>query len=347
MPTAYPAELEGLDLHDTWVACAELPGRLDPFVWPHRMAIYRRLLEVTGADGRFGPDNRFNPLWGLMFQHQWQMRTGRLGPAARRDGVIDPDSPWGYGNYTLSVLPWLGAVRAGVVAARPIQGPSTTSQYDYLDGGEVPAEFEGPIEDWRRYFELVVGAGARPQQGSADALPAPDDERLRMAMWHAHKTCLDLVAPRTQGVRPGGLPVAEIDFLRGWCRMVDFLWAAAFPTHFEFTVAHGLDVLPESILGLPGHGTLSSPAADTTENVLRLARAGPVRTRVNLWLWRRAMRTPRARRDVLSLLDAAFHRRPDNVARRVRLLWLVVAPRPGRVRGRSSRSSPAFSPGTA
>lgn len=39
------------------------------------MAVYRVLIECTNRGGRFGADNRRNPLWGLMFQHQWQMRT--------------------------------------------------------------------------------------------------------------------------------------------------------------------------------------------------------------------------------------------------------------------------------
>jgi len=133
----------------------------------------------------------------------------------------------------------------------------------------------------------------------------------------------------------------ELDFLRGWCRMVDFLWAAAFPTHFDFTVEHGLDVLPEQMLTSARVAEeLPERAAGTTTNVLGLAKAGHLRTRVSLWLWRRAMRTPQARADVLTLLDAAFHRRVDNVATRARLLWLILNPRPHR----RTRAAPVSRP---
>jgi len=79
------------------------------------MAAYRRLIDATNAGGLFGADNRHNPLWAWTFQLQWQCRTGRLGVDTRADGTIDPDAPWAYGNYTLSVIPWLGTEQAGVV----------------------------------------------------------------------------------------------------------------------------------------------------------------------------------------------------------------------------------------
>jgi hypothetical protein len=343
MDRGVPDELQNLDLYQTWVDSAELGATFDPFRWPQRMAAYRALLEATNQNGRFGPENRGNPLWGLMFQHQWQMRTGRLGARAQHDGSIDPDSAWGYGNYTLSVLPWLGAERAGVVAARTIAGPPTTSRFRYVEDGVVPGELEAGINAWRDYFEQVSGVGVATDGGQRRHQPTPVEEGLRLAMWRAHKVCLDVVAARTATDRPGPLPTCELDFLRGWCRMVDFLWAAAFPTHFDFTVAHGLDLLPERMLTHPEVvEQLPEREAGTTANVLGLARASPARARVSLWLWRRAMRTAPARADVLPLLDAAFHRRRDNATTRARLLWLIVAPR-----SRAASRRATLSPGRA
>ncbi|HKJ11767.1 MAG TPA: Leg1-related protein [Ornithinimicrobium sp.] len=325
MATGFPQELTDLDLHREWVAGHELPATFDPFRWTHRVAAYRALLAATNTSEAFGPDNRRNPLWGLIFQLHWQLRTGRLGAAAHARDTIDPDSAWGYGNYTLCVLPWLGAERAGLVSPRTIADPPTSSRFRYVRAGRVPAELDAGVEGWREFFvdlaQLEHTRAIGPTAGEGD-------EQLRMAMWRAHKSCLDVVAARSSRDVPGPLPQTELDFLRGWCRMVDFLWAAAFPTDFEFTVAHGLDVLPERVLSGPETATqLPERAAGTTANVLGLAKAGPWRTRVSLWLWRRAMRTAQARSDVLTLLDAAFHRRADNAATRARLLWLVVAPR--------------------
>src|SRR5262245_33859622 len=104
------------------------------------MAAYRTMIDATGASGLFGADNRRNPLWALLFQLQWQRRSGRLGATAAVDGRIDPDAAWVYGNYTLSVVTWLGAVAAGVVPALEIADAPTTSRFRYVRGGVVPDE---------------------------------------------------------------------------------------------------------------------------------------------------------------------------------------------------------------
>ena len=88
----HPAELAELDLFDVWAAAEDIRDRFDPFNFRQRMAVYRTLIDVTNHSGLFGPDNRHNPLWGLMFQHQWQFRTGRLGATSKRSERIDPDA---------------------------------------------------------------------------------------------------------------------------------------------------------------------------------------------------------------------------------------------------------------
>jgi len=72
----YPAELEGLDVAELWRRLEPLEGRFDPFSFPQRMASYRGLIDATNRRAQFGADNRRNPLWGLVFQHHWQYRSG-------------------------------------------------------------------------------------------------------------------------------------------------------------------------------------------------------------------------------------------------------------------------------
>lgn len=67
-------------------------------------------------------------------------------------------------------------------------------------------------------------------------------------VWKAHKTCLDVVAQRVAGIDPAPYSALELSFLRGWCRMVDYLWVAAWPTDFDFMTANGVEVLPERLL---------------------------------------------------------------------------------------------------
>ncbi|SES14350.1 protein of unknown function [Lentzea xinjiangensis] len=302
---SHPDRLEELDLYSVWATARDLEGAFDPFSFEQRMAAYRTMIANTNTDDRFGADNRHNPLWGLMFQHQWQFRTDRLGAGTRQDGRIDPDSPWGYGNYTLSVVPWLGAAVAGVVPALPVADPPTRSRFRYVTGGTVPEELVPAVADWRAYFFLVAGGDLT------------DPEPARLALWKAHKTSLDVVVGVLADVDTDPWPDLEVTFLRGWCRMVDYLWAAAWPTDFTFMTAHGLDVLPESLLTSPEDlDALPAKARGNVVNVLRLATTPRWRYGLNLLLWRRIMRTREARDRVLPLLDAVFDPRPDNAAER-------------------------------
>jgi len=312
---ACPEELVDLDLHQVWVAAGELGETFDPFSFQQRMAAYRSMIRNTNPGDRFGADNRDNPLWGLMFQHQWQFRTGRLGQHTRRDGRIDPDAPWGYGNYTLCVAPYLGAVAAGVLPRAAVADPPARTRFRYVAGGVVPAELAAGVADWRAYFALVTASE-----------PA-DPEAVRLALWKAHKSCLDVVVDALEGIDAEPWPDLEITFLRGWCRMVDYLWVAAWRTDFAFMTDHGLDVLPERLLTTSADlETLPDKARRNTVNVVRLATTPAWRHRLNLTMWKRVMRTRQARDDVLPLLDAVFNPRPDNAAQRRELLRHLLRP---------------------
>ncbi|MFL6140878.1 MAG: Leg1-related protein [Labedaea sp.] len=312
---AHPEELVALDLYRVWVAAGDWGERFDPFRFQQRMAAYRLLIGNTNAGNRFGADNRHNPLWGLMFQHQWQFRTGRLGRHTRRDGRIDPDAPWGYGNYTLCVVPYLGAVAAGVVPQLPVGDPPAHSRFRYVADGAVPSELVAGVADWRAYFTLVTASGP------------VEREAARLALWKAHKSCLDVVVDALAEVDTEPWPGLEVTFLRGWCRMVDYLWAAAWPTDFGFTTRHGLDVLPEWLLTTAADLTrLPAKTRRNTVNILRLATTPAWRYRLNLTLWQRIMRSREARDQVLPLLDAVFNPRPDNTAERRKLLRYLLKP---------------------
>ncbi|MDU0292827.1 Leg1-related protein [Saccharothrix longispora] len=312
---AHPDELAALDLHPVWTTAEDPAGAFDPFRFEQRMAAYRLMIDNTNPADRFGADNRRNPLWGLAFQHQWQFRTGRLGAGTRQDGLIDPDSPWGYGNYALCVVPWLAAAAAGVVPDLPVADPPTRSRFRYVVDGVLPDEFVGAVDDWRAYFALVGGSGP------------VDPEPARTALWKAHKTCLDVVVGVLAEVDTAPWPELEVGFLRGWCRMVDYLWAAAWPTDFDFMTAHGLDVLPESVLATREDvRALPAKARGNVVNVLRLATTPRWRHHLDLLLWKRVMRTREARDRVLPLLDAVFDPRPENAAERRRLLGYLLRP---------------------
>lgn len=314
MSRVHPRELAELDVYEVWTSADELTDVLDPFRFEHRMAAYRTLIDATG--GPFGEDNRGNPLWAWTFQLHWQCRTGRLGATTSVDDRIDPDSPWGYGNYTLSVIPWLGAVQAGLVPPLDIAEAPADCRFGYVRDGVVPPELRRSVEHWADYFTLVKTARA-----------TGDTEPLRIALWKAHKTCLDVVVTAIADIDPAPYAPLELTFLRGWCRMVDYLGAAAWRTDFDFMTEHGLDVLPEILLtrrsdlrGLP------DKARRNVANVIRLATTSPRRHALNLWLWKRIMRTRAARDEVLVLLEAVFDPRRDNAADRRRVAVYLLRP---------------------
>lgn len=310
----FPAELAKLDLFEIWTGAEELSDRFDPFRFDHRMAAYRQLIDTSNQDELFGVDNRHNPLWGLTFQHQWQFRTGRLGATTGQSGRIDPDAAWGYGNYALAVIPWLGAVSAGTVPDIPIADPPAASRFRYVSSDRVPEEFTRGVEDWRRFFVLVAAS----QQSD-------DHEPIRLAVWKAHKTCLDVVATHIAGIDPAPYPPLELMFLRGWCRMVDYLWAAAWPTDFGFMTEHGLDVLPEQLLDdLTTVADLPGKVRRNVRNIVTLAGLPTWRHNLNLMMWRRVMRTREARQQVVPMLDALFNPRPSNAADRRRMLRYLL-----------------------
>ncbi|MCE7004814.1 Leg1-related protein [Kibdelosporangium philippinense] len=299
----HPIELAGLDLYTVWTSAQPLNEVFDPFRFEHRMAAYRQMIHATNADGQFGPDNRRNPMWGLMFQHQWQFSSGRLG---WRDGRIDPDSPWGYGNYALCVIPWLGATAAGVVPKITIAPPATPARFGYQ-----AADFAAAIADWRSYFETVMGD--------------TDNETVRFVLWKAHKTSLDIVATNIAHIDPAPLAPAELEFLQGWCRMVDYLWAAAWRTDFDFMTEYGLDILPDRLLGVSG-AKFPVKVHHNVRNVVALARTPKWRHWLNLRLWQRVMRTKAARDEVVTMLDALFNPNSDNKVARRRMIGYLLRP---------------------
>src|SRR3954468_2203729 len=146
-PAAHPAELAAYDLFEVWTTAPALGERFDPFSFAQRMAAYRALVDASNPGGLFGPDNRGNPLWGLVFQTHWQFRSGRLDI---HDNRINPDAAWAYGNYSVNVIPYIGAAEAGLVPRLTIEDPPAPSRFRYDE-----AEFAAGVTAWRRYFELV------------------------------------------------------------------------------------------------------------------------------------------------------------------------------------------------
>jgi hypothetical protein len=109
--------------------------------------------------------------------------------------------------------------------------------------------------------------------------------------------------------------------------MVDYLWAAAWPTDFDFMRENGMDVLPERLMGDGDTlADLDDKVRANVKNILALATTPQRRYDANLWLWRRMMRSRSARRDVVAMLDAIFRPRIGNAPTQVKALAYLVRP---------------------
>lgn len=321
--TDVPALLAKSPVAETWARLPALNGAVDPFVLSQRMALYRLLMEASNARGLFGPDNAANIFWGYVFQTHWQWRSGRYRLEAEQpEETIHPNSIWGYNNYSLCVIPYFGAVEAGLAPALEIATASVTARVRYPSGGggrpfAVPPVFAGAVAEWQRFFTLIK-----------DLRAGDDTEPVRFALWRAHKASLDAAEVDTPALYPGHSRL-EQEFLHGWVRMVDFLGAAAWRTDLDFMLRNGLDVLPERSLtddDLPGQiPDMDAQVNANLRSIFGLVRQSNRRFAFNLWLWRRAMRTRSARDDVLDMLAAQFQPTPENAPARRRLMRYTLA----------------------
>ncbi|MFL6141301.1 MAG: hypothetical protein ACJ72N_05430 [Labedaea sp.] len=94
-----------------------------------------------------------------------------------RDGRIDPDAPWGYGNYTLSVVPYLGAVAAGVVPELPVAAPPARSRFIDQAGLRIMARAADPGNPGHdlHLYDLPSSAGVRRPGCCFDGLQPQGD----------------------------------------------------------------------------------------------------------------------------------------------------------------------------
>jgi hypothetical protein len=325
MDQSYLERLAALPLYPVWSALPKLHDSIDPFDFNQRLAVYKLLMEVTNRNGAFGPDNEFNLFWGYSFQVHWQWYSGRLRLAHTPPERIDPNSVWGYGNYSLSIVPLVAAMQAGIVPKLEIQPPYTESTFEYISGGrgdnafQIPTVFVEAVGAWKAFFERIEAT-----------TPGSDLEPLRFELWKVHHRSLLAAEHALNQIGPQYCPRSELDFLTGWTRMVDFLGTAAWRTDLLFMLENGLGVLPGRMLtdkDIPGDiADMDKEVNSNIKSIIGLTRQPKLRFNFNLWLWKRAMRTREARDDVWAMLGATFNPSPQNVSERRKLLRYIIAP---------------------
>eukprot|EP01040_Poterioochromonas_malhamensis_P013895 gene13895-15334_t len=146
---------------------------VDVWDYMHRKTLYRTLLESTNSHclwksraNNLDEENDLsflswgNILWGLPLQHGWQNGSGRLfitSTTTESQGLnkttekMNEQAWWPDMNYYLSVVPYLGAMEAGVVPLIEITyNPDTTRFCD--DSKKSLQSCNEILTPWKDYF---------------------------------------------------------------------------------------------------------------------------------------------------------------------------------------------------
>jgi hypothetical protein len=312
MPTA-PNPVSLFPFGEYWDTLPDLAerGYVNPFKYMERMAIYKLMIQKMNQNTAFGLGNQFNPFWGFVSQLDWQWRSGRLAspneigkPTTIKPDTISLQSWWSGVNYSLSVVPLIGAIQAGLAPQLEISILKSPPHSKFVYGGGIkrpwviPAVYHVPVQYWKEFF-----LATRLQK------PEQDLEPIRKLYWKAYiASTTAAISLHTEELEL--LPKNEQLFAMGWTRMMDFLSEAAWRTDLSFLLENGRGDLPTRLLTqddiIGAISEMSNEINLTILSVVNLAQQNRISYKFSRYMWSRAMRTREARNQAPKLLRATF-----------------------------------------
>lgn len=258
-------------------------------VWDYtgRMALYKHLIENVNhcsweSDKKATTSQKLNNnlhlgniIWGLPLQHGWQFSSGRL-LTQNGSTVLTPQSWWADMNYYLSVIPYLGAVEAGMAPKISVaHNPDTVR---FCDNASACPDV---VKPWTDFFLLVKSTqdqcsttetfstpGALDQSSSFFPIASRADfnltytmESLLQSLWNAHIHSIGTGLPLFED-ELNNMSVPEAEFGRSWAGLVDLIAESLFPCNNTITNLLQ-NCLPQRILS-------DSDVAPHIENMSRL-----------------------------------------------------------------------------
>ncbi|NXH11327.1 LEG1H protein, partial [Bucco capensis] len=287
---------------------------INPWNYPERLGVYKSLLTSSAKYfTAFGAQNSGNILWGLPLQHGWQFHTGRLADPSRvtscgyEDGdllCISVTSWWSCMNYYLAVIPFLGAVDAGLFGQLPYEVellPPEERRDDFCYSvADCRSRAPELMDDWKAYFEVNHKAMS-PATFSSFNL----DDALQL-MWKAHVSSIAYALPKFQDSLKY-LSDPEANFGEDWANGVDFIAATHFHTDLPTTTSFQA-ILPQRMLV---EGDVLPSISDFTPQQNRvllclrvLHRANQLTGGLVLKLWKKAMSTEAGRKVGRELIES-------------------------------------------
>ncbi|KAM9996437.1 hypothetical protein ACTFIY_002616 [Dictyostelium cf. discoideum] len=201
----------------------------NPWIFQDRLNLYSILINSTNIPV-FGVDNSNNCLHGLQLQFEWQNRSGRL---EINQGHVNTKSWWGDMNYYLSIIPYLSAMKMGIVPIVEIVSINDQrfcSTYEDCD--------QEVLSNWDNFFQQIINIRNNGSEG--------DDQQLLKFMWTAHIGSIDKATKLfTDSLLL--LPKNELRFGNGWAHFVDVIATVNFNTNYS-TVYHLGQQLPPIML---------------------------------------------------------------------------------------------------
>ncbi|XP_009997418.1 PREDICTED: UPF0762 protein C6orf58 homolog [Chaetura pelagica] len=278
--------------------------------YPERLGMYKILLKSSAKYfTAFGSQNFGNILWGLPLQHGWQFRTGRLAdpshvtPCGYEDGdllCISVRSWWSCMNYYLAVIPFLGAVEAGLFGQLQYQIeilPPEEGGADFCySTADCWSRYPKLMDEWKAYFEYLLSTEHKAKSPAVFS-SFEMDEALRL-MWRAHVSSIAYALPKFKD-RLKYFSDPEANFGVDWANAVDFIAATHFSTDLQNT-NHFQAFLPPRMLiegdDDPSNISDFSPQQSTVLFSLRaLQKANRLTGGLMLKLWRKVMSTEEGR----------------------------------------------------
>ncbi|XP_008922135.2 protein LEG1 homolog [Manacus vitellinus] len=289
-------------------------------VWNYqeRLGVYKSLLNSSAKYFRaFGLQNTGNILWGLPLQHGWQFRTGRLADpsGATSCGYEYGDllcqsvrSWWSCMNYYLAVIPFLGAVEAGLFGQLPFEVeilPPEERKDDFCYSvADCRSRMPKLMDDWKAFFEYLLSTEHKAVS-SATFSSFKLDDALGL-MWKAHVSSIAYALPKFQDSLKY-LSDPEANFGEGWSNAVDFIGATHFPTDLPTTNNFQAFLPPRMLVEgdvPPSISDFSPRQNKVLVSIRALHKANKLTGGLLLKLWQKAMSNEAGRKIGRELLES-------------------------------------------
>ncbi|NXU15587.1 LEG1H protein, partial [Pardalotus punctatus] len=286
--------------------------------YQERLGVYKILLNASAKYfDAFGPQNSGNILWGLPLQHGWQFHTGRLADPSgvTSCGYENGDllcqsvrSWWSCMNYYLAIIPFLGAVEAGLFGQLPYEIeilPPEEQKDDFCYSVEdCWSRMPKLMDDWKAFFEYLLSTEPKAVS-SATFSSFKLDDALGL-MWKAHTTSIAYGLPKFQESLKY-LSDPEANFGEDWANAVDFIAATHFCTDLP-TTNNFQAFLPQRMLVegdvLPSISDFSPQQNRVLVSLRALHKANKSTGGLLLKLWQEAMSTEEGRKMGRKLIES-------------------------------------------